>query len=282
MKTDRNNPFINWVCYNNITDNNNTLINKFILNTINIIDSSITIHTTLYYFCLTNIQNTSLITVTLVNKLTVTLTKARDIIIKIKKRNTENTCNPVINKIMLKNVYYYLDLNFSLISQALLCNSGFTFMFKQLECIIYYRQHKIRIIKLKNNLYVLRNTHYMNFVVGISVYNLHKQLSHISYNYIKCLLQHNTLVLTQRITDFDEKQCIDCVKVNIEQTVLPKTRSLEISVNYSDIIHIDIIGPVSYEGYKNIQYLLMLVDDTTHWVSLLKLQTKDNVYTQYV
>ena len=116
MKTDRNNPFINWVCYNNITDNNNTLINKFILNTINIIDSSITIHTTLYYFCLTNIQNTSLVTVTLVNKLTVTLTKARDIIIKIKIRNTENTCNPVINKIMLKNVYYYLDLNFSLIS----------------------------------------------------------------------------------------------------------------------------------------------------------------------
>ena len=64
--------------------------------------------------------------------------------------------------------------------------------------------------------------------------------------------------------------------------MLPKTRSLEISVNYSNIIHIDIIGPVSYEGYKNIQYLLTLVDDATHWVSLLKLQTKDDTYTQYV
>ena len=89
-------------------------------------------------------------------------------------------------------------------------------------------------------------------------------------------------MLTQRITDFNKKQCIDCVKANIEQTVLPKTRSLEISANYSNMIHMDIIGPVSHEGYKNIQYLLMLVDDTTRWVSLLKLRTKDDTYTQYV
>ena len=116
MKTDRNNPFINWVCYNNITDNNNTLINKFISNTINIIDSSVIIHIILYYFHFTNVQNVFLVTVTLVNKLTVTLTKASNIIIKIKRENIKNTHNPIINKIMLKNVYYYLDLNFLLIS----------------------------------------------------------------------------------------------------------------------------------------------------------------------
>ena len=136
-------------------------------------------------------------------------------------------------------------------------------MFKQTECIVYYKQCKIGTIKLKNNLYVLRNTYYLNSISRISVYNLHKCLSHISYDYIKCLLWHNTSVLTQRITDFDKKQCIDCIKANIEQTVLPKTRSSEISANYSNIIHMDIIGPVSHEGYKNIQYLLMLVDDTT-------------------
>ena len=135
-------------------------------------------------------------------------------------------------------------------------------MFKQSEYIIYYKQHKIRIIKLKNNLYVLRNTYYMNSVIRISVYNLHKCLSHISYNYIKHLLQHNVFVLTQRITNFDKKQCVDCIKVNIEQTTLLKTRSSEISANYSDIIHMDIIGSISYEGYKNIQYLLTLVNDT--------------------
>ena len=91
-------------------------MNKFIPNTINIIDSSTTIHATLYYFCLTNIQNISLVTVTLTNKSTVTLTKASNMIIEIKRENTGNMYNPVINKIMLKNVYYHLDLNFSLIS----------------------------------------------------------------------------------------------------------------------------------------------------------------------
>ena len=98
----------------------------------------------------------------------------------------------------------------------LLCNNSFAFMFKQVEYIIYYKQCEIRMIKLENNLYVLKNTYYMNSVTGISVYNLYKCFSHISYDYIKCLLQHNTFVLTQRITDFDKKQCIDCVKANIE------------------------------------------------------------------
>ena len=263
-------------------DKNNTLINKFIPNTIDIIDSSTTIHATLYYFRLTNVQNVSLVTVTLANKLTVTLTKARNMVIEIKKGKTGYMHNPIINKITLKNVYNHLDLNFSLISQALLCNSSFAFMFKQLEYIIYYGQHKIRTIKLENNLYVLRNTYYMNSVIRISVYNLYKCFSHISYDYIKCLLQHDTFVLIQRIMDFNKKQCVDCIKVNIKQTALLKTRSLEISVNYSNMIHMNIIGLIFHEGYKNIQYLLMLVDDTTHWVSLLKLQTKDNTYTQYV
>ena len=77
---------------------NNTLINKFILNTINIINSDTIIHATLYYFCLTNIQNVSLVTATLTNKLTVTLTKASNMIIKIKRENMRNMYNPVINK----------------------------------------------------------------------------------------------------------------------------------------------------------------------------------------
>ena len=107
---------------------------------------------------------------------------------------------------MLKNVYYYSDLNFSLISQVLLCNNSFAFMFKQAEYIIYYRQHEIETIKLENNLYVLRNTHYMNFMTEISVYNLHKHLRHISYDYIKCLLQYNTFVLQLFVKVLQKRQ----------------------------------------------------------------------------
>ena len=57
---------------------------------------------------------------------------------------------------------------------------------------------------------------------------------------------------------------------------------MEISANYSNIIYMDIVGPVSHKEYKNIQYLLILVNNTMYWVLLLKLQTKDNTYTQYV
>ena len=60
-------------------------------------------------------QNVFPITVTLVNKSTVTLIQTGDMIIEIKGK-TGNTHNPVINKITLQNVYYYANLNFLLIS----------------------------------------------------------------------------------------------------------------------------------------------------------------------
>ena len=78
-------------------------------------------------------------------------------------------------------------------------------MFKQTECIVYYKQYKIDTIKLKNNLYMLRNTHYLNSISRISIYNLYKCFSYISYNYIKCLLQSNILILLQKITNFNKK-----------------------------------------------------------------------------
>ena len=104
---------------------------------------------------------------------------------------------------------------------------------------------------------MLRNTHYLNFISRISVYNLYKCLSHISYDYIKCLLQSNTSILLQKIINFDKTQCIDCIKANIKQTVLLRMQTLKISANYSNIIHIDIVSLVSHKGYKNIQYLLI-------------------------
>ena len=149
-----------------------------------------------------------------------------------------------------------------LISQALLCNNSFAFMFKQTECIVYHKQHKIGTIKLKNNLYALRNTYYLNSISRISVYDLYKHLSHISYDYIKCLLQSNTSILSQKIINFNKTQCVDCIKANIEQTVLLRIQTLKISTNYSNIIYIDIVSIVSYKKYKNIQYLLILVNNT--------------------
>ena len=77
-------------------------------------------------------------------------------------------------------------------------------MFKQTEYIVYYKQYKISTIKLKNNLYVLKNTYYLNSISKISMFNLYKCLSHISYDYIKCLLQSNISILLQKIINFNK------------------------------------------------------------------------------
>ena len=95
-------------------------------------------------------------------------------------------------------------------------------MFKQLECEIFHRKYKIRKVNIENNLYTLQNKHIINVIIRINIYKLYKQFSYISYNYIKYLLQQNTLILIYQIIDFKEKQCVNCIKANIKQNLLLK------------------------------------------------------------
>ena len=69
---------------------------------------------------------------------------------------------------------------------------------------------------------MIRNAYSLSMSNELSIYDLHHRLGHISYDYLKRLLKTNPSVLKQRITNFEEKQCVECIKANIERSPIPK------------------------------------------------------------
>ena len=110
-----------------------------------------------------------------------------------------------VSAITLNNVYYHPNMNFSLISQALMCEMGFKFIYDVLGCSVYRNNACIGHIKLNRNLYMIRNAYSLSLSNGLSIYELHRRLGHISYDYLKRLLKTSPNIITQRITDFEEK-----------------------------------------------------------------------------
>ena len=104
--------------------------------------------------------------------------------------------------IILENIYYYPNMNFSLISQVLLYREGYSFTFTNNICKITSPCNTyIRCIQMTNNLYMLYNNHLLKTMNELSIYNLHKQLGHISYNYIKQLLKEHPNILKTKVTN---------------------------------------------------------------------------------
>ena len=198
-----------WVCTNVFT---NTIItnNKSYIQTLDLLNSSVLIHATPYLFWLTDILNITPIIVTIVNRLTITLKQARSMCIQVPINQMQ------VIVIILENVYYYLNMNFSLISQALLCREEYSFMFTNNICkITLLCNTYIRYIQMTSNLYIIYNNHLLKTMNELTIYNLHKQLGHISYNYIKQLLKEHPNVLKTKVTNYKEKECIECIKANI-------------------------------------------------------------------
>ena len=190
----------------------NTIItnNKSYIQTLDLLDSSTSIHATPYLFWLIDIHNITPIIVTIANRSTITLKQAGSIHIQVLINQTQ------VSVIILKNIYYYPNMNFSLISQALLCRKGYLFMFTNNICKItlLYNTY-IRYIQMTSNLYIIYNNHLLKTINELTIYNLHKQLGHISYNYIKQLLKEHPNVLKTKVMNYEEKECIECIKANI-------------------------------------------------------------------
>ena len=169
-----------------------------------------------------------------------------------------------VSVIILKNIYYYLNMNFSLISQVLLCREGYSFMFTNNICKItlLYNTY-IRYIQMTSNLYIIYNDYLLKTMNELTIYDLYKQLGHISYNYIKQLLKEHPNVLKTKVTNYKEKECIECIKANIQCTTILRLQESPLAQTFGNYIYMNIVGPIKLYVYKNICYLLTIVNNAT-------------------
>ena len=154
---------------------------------IDIIDSGASLHGTPYLFRLFNTKQTEPITVQMANKSVISLSMVGEMRVRIP--NPERGVNN-FSEIIISNVYYHMQLNFTLISQARLCNQGYKFMYEGNKCIIWYpNRTKCGEITSINNMYMIECIYeQFNSIQTISLYELHKKLGHIGYDQIKHII----------------------------------------------------------------------------------------------
>jgi hypothetical protein len=249
---------------------------------VHILDTGATIHCTPYCNLLFNVHAVPTVLLTVANSEQLVLNLASNMVVEVDSE--QDTSTP--NTITLRNVYFNSSLPFTLISVGKL-DKEYCFIFYNGHCTIHTSNTCIGTVKKSNDLYTLSSIIPRALLsvhtTGITLYNLHKKLGHISYFQINKLLETSKLIITERITDCTETQCKDCILNNICRNPVPKKRTSPFAAKFGDHFHIDIFGPMPTESITGkYLYWLTIVDNATRWLALAPLCSKDEAYTQWV
>lgn len=87
---------------------------------------------------------------------------------------------------------------------------------------------------------------------------LHRRLGHISNQYLKLMLKHNSV---DGLTDEEIKNC-DCeVCLLSKGAKIPHNHSRPCAVRHSENVHVDLSGIMRTKGLKNEAYYILFTDD---------------------
>jgi hypothetical protein len=241
-----------------------------------ILDSGATIHCTPYCDLLFNAHTTPLLNLTVANSEQLDLRLAGDMQLELSKNGSKPT--PFTHK----NVYYNAKLPFTLISIAQLPDASFTF--KYACCTISdLLGNVLGTVHKSAKLYAIVTSKFNEEMATLSILELYKQLGHMSYTNIKQLLKLSPSVITTTIDDFSESPCEDCILNNIHHTSVPKKQMSPLATFFGEHFHIDIFGPLCVQAIAiGALYWLTIVDDSTRWLTLAPLKTKDDAYVSWV
>jgi hypothetical protein len=230
---------------------------------IHIIDTGATIHCTPYCDLIFNVYTVPTVLLTVANSEQLVLDLAGNMVVKVDSEQKDG----MHNSILLRNVYFNSLLPFTLISVEKL-DLKYCFTFYNSHCSIYESNTCIGLVQKLNNLYTLLSTIPQGLMSvsksGITMFNLHKKLGHISYHHINKLLETLKLIITTPITDCTETPCENCIINNIRRNPVSKKRTSPLATAFGDHFHIDIFGPMPTESITGkYLYWLTIVDDAT-------------------
>jgi hypothetical protein len=230
---------------------------------IHIIDTGATIHCTPYCDLLFNVHTVPTVLLTVANSEQLVLNLAGDMVVEVDSEQENGTPN----SILLQNVYFNSLLPFTLISVGKL-DLKYCFTFYNGHCSLYESNTCIGLVQKMNNLYMLLSTIPQGLMSvhksGITMFDLHKKLGHISYHQINKLLETSKLIITTPITDHTETPCEDCIINNIRRNPIPKKRTSLLATAFGDHFHIDIFGSMPTESItRKFLYWLTIVDNAT-------------------
>jgi len=192
-----------------------------------------------------------------------------------------NEVNGVVNAIHLKNVLIIDDLKFNLLSVSRLEVNGYDIIFTQGKCLIIHNGVIVSQGLREGMTYkIILATHKIDTHAALAVIDhklWHRRLGHIGQQGLLKVSKMVDGIMT--VADVPERVssdfCDTCVqgkqvKLPFPGTRTPSTRPLE-------RIHSDLCGPISPVAYNGSKYLLIFVDDYSHFTVVFGLKSKTEV-----
>lgn len=155
-------------------------------------------------------------------------------------------------KVILQNVLFCPDLHVNLISVPKLIENGCTTYFENDGCAIWKGKQKLIHAQQTNGLYVFPSVLH----ISCSALEWHRRLGHFGqmeklYNQVTGIPQCDCV---------NVKECITCIQAKQGRKPIPKGNP-ENNADVGELLHLDLIGPVTPAGKSGEKYILTLLDE---------------------
>jgi len=135
-----------------------------------------------------------------------------------------------------------------------------------------------------NELYQLRTSHIKKTAMSVtrttvSVNTWHWCLEHLNVSYLKQLIKIIKEINIQALKKPSHK-CKPCLKEKVHQQLSQEPQ--QHIINIVNLIHVDIVEPITSEAYNESRWYIVFTDDYSHACFFFSIKTKDKVFKKIV
>jgi len=177
------------------------------------------------------------------------------------------------SSISINNVWLVDDLEHNLLSISQFCDNGYNVMFGKTNYTVINKDNKSIVFKGKR----VENVYKINFsklvdqkVICLLLMNekkwvWHKRLRHANWRLISKLSKLQLVKGLPNINYYSDALCGACQKGKIVKSSF-KAKDIVSTSRPSELLHIDLFGPVNTASLYGSKYGLVIVDDYNRWI----------------
>ena len=176
----------------------------------------------------------------------------------------------------LENVLYIPKLDGNLLSIIKMVQKGICVEFKNNKCTISKNNKEIGVGYVHGNIYTLKTNIeklYKTIEKG-DIKLWHRRLGHRNFDDLE-LIRRNKIVDGIEIFGKNNEACENCFKGKFAKLKFEKSESKTNGI--LELIHSDVCGPLNIETPGEKRYILTLIDDYSHYVTIYLLKNKSEV-----
>jgi hypothetical protein len=142
----------------------------------------------------------------------------------------------------------------------------------------------MRVQRSVNRLYKIEldTVELVSFLVNASDNNWlwHGRLGHVNFNSIK-MLALKEMAGGVPLIEHPDQVCRSCLSAKQTRKSFPSSATWRAD-EALELVHIDLCGPITPETLGGNKYFMLVVDDSTRWMSVFFLKTKDQAAAAFV